>query len=250
MKHRSLKALFLLCLILLGWQTLAAQSIRTKVNKGNAQFKKGRYEEALANYKDALLDDPLNETALFNQGDALYKLKKYDQAVETFQKDVGSENLALSAKAFYNIGNAYFQQNKLKESIQAYKKSLELNPSDRDAKYNLELARAKLKEMSKKKKQQPQNRQNKQKQGQGGQEKQSKQNQKKNKQKQKNQNQQKQQQKKQQKKKQAQKQKADKNKMSKKEAQRILNALRENEQNSKRKQAPIRANGRVVEKDW
>jgi len=73
---------------------------------------------------------------------------------------VGSENLDLSAKAFYNIGNCYFQQNKLKESIEAYKKALELKPDDYQAKYNLELARAKLKEMADKQQQQP-NQQNK-----------------------------------------------------------------------------------------
>ena len=141
---------------------LAAQGIRSKVNKGNEAFRKGDYEQALTYYKDALLDDPLNEVALFNQAAALYKLKKYDQAIETFQKIIGSKDLELSARAFYNIGNAYFQQNKLVQSIDAYKKALELNPNDFDTKYNLELARAKLKELSKKQKQQNQQQQNQQ----------------------------------------------------------------------------------------
>ncbi len=132
---------------------LWAQGIRGKVNAGNEAFKKGDYEQALTKYKDALLDDPLNEIALFNQADALYKLKKYDQAIESFQKVTGSKDLQLSAKAFYNIGNALFQQNKLPQCIEAYKKSLELNPNDFETKFNLELARAKLKEMSKKQKQ-------------------------------------------------------------------------------------------------
>ena len=131
-----------------------ADSIRAKVKKGNEYFAQGKYEEALAAYQDALLDDPLNEIALFDQGDAYYKMKKYKEAIEAFQKVVGSKNLTLSSKAFYNIGNAYFQQNKLKEAIESYKKALELNPNDRDAKYNLELARAKLKEMAKKQKRQ------------------------------------------------------------------------------------------------
>ena len=137
-----------------------ADSVRGKVNKGNEYFKQGKYEQALAQYQDALLDDPLNEIAIFNQGNAFYKLKKYKEAIEAYQKVVGSQNLDLSAKAFYNIGNCYFQQNKLKESIEAYKKALELKPNDYQAKYNLELARAKLKELADKKQQQP-NQQNK-----------------------------------------------------------------------------------------
>ncbi len=138
-----------------------AESIRGKINKGNKFFKEGKYEQALAAYQDALLDDPLNEVALFDLGDAYYKIKKYKEAIDAYQKVVGSQNLELSAKAFYNIGNAYFQQNKLKESIEAYKKALELNPNDRDAKYNLELARAKLKEMAKKQQTQNKQQQNK-----------------------------------------------------------------------------------------
>jgi len=149
MKHVAL----IVITILIATQLLA-QGIRGKVNAGNEAFKKGDYEQALTLYKDALLDDPLNEIALFNQADALYKLKKYDQAIENYQKVTGSKDLQLSARAYYNIGNALFQQNKLQQCIQAYKKSLELNSNDFEAKYNLELARAKLKEMSKKQKQQ------------------------------------------------------------------------------------------------
>ncbi len=151
---------FNLILMLLVGSALA-ESVRGKVNRGNELFKQGKYEQALAAYQDALLDDPLNETALFNQGAAFYKLKKYKEALESFQKVVGSKNLQLSAKAFYNIGNCYFQQNKLQESIKAYKKSLELNPNDFDAKYNLELARAKLKELADKKQMQNKNQQQK-----------------------------------------------------------------------------------------
>ncbi|MEJ2055869.1 MAG: tetratricopeptide repeat protein, partial [Calditrichaceae bacterium] len=142
-----------------GIQTIFAQGIRSKVNEGNQNFKAEKYEEALSKYQDALLDEPVNEKIIFNKGDALYKLKKYDEAIEEFQKVVGSEDLNLSAKALHNIGNAYFKQDKLKECIDAYERSLELNPDDYDTKFNLELARAKLKEQAKK---QPQNQQQQQ----------------------------------------------------------------------------------------
>ena len=137
--------------------SLSAQGIRKKIEKGNENYAKEQFEQALTDYKDALLDDPLNETALFNQGNALYKLKKYEEAVETFQKNVSSEDLDLCAKAYYNIGNTFFQMNKLQESIQSYIKSLELNPNDTDAKFNLELARTKLKESADKQQQQKKN---------------------------------------------------------------------------------------------
>jgi len=52
------------------------------------------------------------------------------------------------------------------------------------------------------------------------------------------------------KKKEQQKQPADKNKMNKKEAEQILQALRENEKDAQKKKAPIKSDGRYVEKDW
>jgi Ca-activated chloride channel family protein len=57
------------------------------------------------------------------------------------------------------MGNALFRINKLDESIVAYKKALELNPSDMDAKFNLEFAREQIK---KKKEQQDESKKKKQ----------------------------------------------------------------------------------------
>ena len=235
-----------------------AQGIRSKVKEGNKEFNEEKYEDALSKYQDALLDDPVNEKIIFNKGDALYKLKKYDESIEEFQKVVGSEDLTLSAKALHNIGNAYFSQNKLQESIDAYKRSLELNPDDYDTKYNLELARAKLKEMAEKKpqnqnQQNQQQKQNQQNQNQQGQQDQQQQNQD---QQQKEKQNQQQQQNKEEKQAQESKEKKpeegdnDEKKMDKDEAERILNALSEEEQDSQENKTPIKVRGRRTSKDW
>ena len=39
-------------------------------------------------------------------------------------------------RAFYNLGNAQFKQQKYKEALESYKQSLRLNPADQQAKYN------------------------------------------------------------------------------------------------------------------
>lgn len=151
-----MKYILILSLALFLSQAASAQSIRSKINKGNEEYDQEKYEEALSAYQDALLDDPMNEAGVFNKGDALYKLKKYDEAVEAYQKILSGKDINLSAQSYYNIGNAQFQQNKLQECINSYIKSLELNPDDFDVKYNLELARAKLKELADKQPQQQQ----------------------------------------------------------------------------------------------
>ena len=123
---------------------LFSQSLREKVNNGNELYNQEKYDEALNSYQDALLEDPQNEISHFNEGDALYKLEKYDKAIEAYQKIFGSQELNLEAQTYFNIGNSYFKQNKLQESIESYIKALDIDPTDQDTKYNLELARAKL----------------------------------------------------------------------------------------------------------
>jgi hypothetical protein len=51
--------------------------------------------------------------------------------------------------AYFNSGNAQFQKQEFMRAIESYKKALELNPGDVDAKYNLELSRVMLKEQLK-----------------------------------------------------------------------------------------------------
>ncbi|MEJ5167477.1 MAG: tetratricopeptide repeat protein, partial [Thermoanaerobaculia bacterium] len=58
--------------------------------------------------------------------------------------------------AYYNIGNCYFQKEDFLNAIEFYKKALDLDPNDEDAKINLELARKKLKDQAKKQQQQQQ----------------------------------------------------------------------------------------------
>lgn len=135
---------------------MGQSALREKVNKGNEYYYNEKYTDALNSYQDALVEDPQSPEAHFNQGDALYKLEKYDEAIEAYQKALASKNLKMESLAYYNIGNAYFKQDKLQESIASYIKALEREPGDQDAKYNLELARAKLKESADKQNQQSQ----------------------------------------------------------------------------------------------
>jgi len=44
---------------------------------------------------------------------------------------------------YYNLGNAYYKAEQTPQAILAYERALLLNPADRDARFNLELARQK-----------------------------------------------------------------------------------------------------------
>ena len=57
------------------------------------------------------------------------------------------------AETYYNAGNSLYRSNKYQEAVEAYKHSLKLNPNDDDTRYNLQMARAKLKQQEQQKQQ-------------------------------------------------------------------------------------------------
>lgn len=234
----------LFCLVFL---TAAGQSqtLRSHVSAGNRAYEKGKYNDAEVAYKKGLLEDPKSREAQSNLGNAYYKQQRFDDASRQFGNSaVAMNEAAEKARSMYNLGNSLFKGDKFQESIEAYKQSLKLNPGDEDARYNLEMARKKLKQQQQKNQQQKQDK----KQDQQENKQQQDQQQEKQKQEQQNQEQQKQQQQAQQDQTRQQAQK--KNQMPKEEAERILEALRNNEkeiQKNLKKREAVRIR---VEKDW
>lgn len=110
------------------------------VEEGNAQMKAGKPEQALGLYDEAVKRLPQDPGAHFNRGAALYGLKRWDEAAQSFLEATEAKAPELKASAFYNLGNAFFQSKKFGEAVEAFKKSLAYNPGDQRAKYNLELA--------------------------------------------------------------------------------------------------------------
>ena len=143
----TLLSIFLLSVVLTQFLNAAD---RSKIEDGVKAYDKEQWDESLNKFQDALVDDPTNPLLHFNVGDVHYKKKNYDEAIKSFEKSLSTNDVSLQEKAYYNLGNSYYQNNKYQEAIDYYKKALELNPDDLDAKYNLELVRAKIKEMSKK----------------------------------------------------------------------------------------------------
>jgi Ca-activated chloride channel family protein len=225
-----------------------AQTVRSLVSDGNDAYQKGRYADAETDYKKAQEKDPASREAQFNLGNAYYKQQRSDEALRQYSNHLaGAKDPTDQSMAYYNLGNTLFKSDKLEESLEAYKRTLKLNPDDEDARYNYLLAKERLKQDQKK-----QNQQNKQdqqdKQDQKQQDKQQDQQQNNQQDQKKDQNQQQQPQ--QQAKPDQTNQQQQKNQMPKQQADRILEALRNNEKEVQ-KQLRKRAAARVyVEKDW
>ncbi len=222
-----------------------AQSSRQKVLEGNKFFQEEKFDEANNKYRDALIDNPENPIINFNIGNALYKKKKFEDALKDYEKSLSVDDILNQSKSYYNMGNSLYRMGKLPESILAYTQALKLNPNDEDAKYNLEFVRAKLKEQAQN---QPQNNQQQQQQQQQDQQQQGENQEQKKEEQQQDQKQEEQSEQQEQEQQQAEQQQPQE--MSKEEAERILNALKEDEKDLQKEKKPAKSGKVRISKDW
>lgn len=243
--RRKLILAGLLCLYFTA-QPAYADFIGT-ANKGTEAYRAQDYKSALELYRTAEADNPTSPELDYNIATVLHQEGGFEEAIKKYEQSLRTELVPLEAAAHYNMGNTYYRMGDYQNAIKAYQEALELNPDDMDAKFNLELARKMLKEQIKPQNQQndqqdqqqqnqDQNQQNQDEQSQDQQDQQQQQNQ----QDQQNQDQQEQQQ---------QTQPQDKP-MSKEDAERILNALKDDEQDLQKKVRRETVRGEYSGKDW
>lgn len=134
----------LILFVVFGVLSSQAQQERKFIREGNELFEKQDFEKAEVEYRKAA--DKKNESfeAAFNMADALYKQKKYDEALQQFsalaKQQTDKQRLG---EIYHNIGNTLLAMEKTEESIEAYKESLRNRPDSEQTKYNLEFARHK-----------------------------------------------------------------------------------------------------------
>ncbi len=135
MKINSILILLFLCAF------SQAQNTNSLIRKGNNAYADSTYVEAENIYREALQKNQNSFTPSFNLADATYKQEKYSDASIQFEASLKkATNKKDKAKSYHNLGNSLFNEDKLEESIQAYKNALKSNPDDMDTKYNLAFA--------------------------------------------------------------------------------------------------------------
>ena len=127
-------------LILLSLSTffsVIAQSERKMTRNGNTNYETGNFIDAEIYYKKALEKNSDLLEAQFNLGDALVKQERLDEALESFEKVSSStEDQNLKANALHNKGNVLLSQQDLEGAIESYKDALRINPKDHETRYN------------------------------------------------------------------------------------------------------------------
>jgi tetratricopeptide (TPR) repeat protein len=130
-----------------------SQTDRKYVRKGNRDFNEKNFQQAEIQYRKALEKNAQSVGADYNLGNALYRQKQFDAAASRYstlaEKDKNKNSLS---QEYYNLGNALYNSGKYKESIEAYKNSLRVHSGDMDAKHNLQMALRKLAAVNQKQK--------------------------------------------------------------------------------------------------
>ncbi len=138
MLRYNLNAVFSCALILLTAETVHPQ-FGLERYQADQRFKNGSFSQALDQYK-TLLDKNVNDPEInYNAGNALYRLQKYDDALKYYQRALeNTQDTQFKNRILYNMANAQFKRNKLQESADLYKQVLRHAPDDKDAKFNYE----------------------------------------------------------------------------------------------------------------
>jgi len=147
-----------LLIILLGiLPFLATAQGKLELYRGNQAYLDGDLQEAENQYRSSLNEAPGQFEGTFNLGNTYYRKQDLPNANSHYQQAIESESDPIKkARAYHNMGNSLLQNSKIDESIEAYKNALRLNPSDDETRYNLAYAQR----MKRKQEQQQQQQEN------------------------------------------------------------------------------------------
>ncbi|MFH1061965.1 MAG: hypothetical protein V1747_03660 [Candidatus Omnitrophota bacterium] len=120
-------------------------------------------------------DKPLSAEHAYNQGVDFYNKLDYNKAADNFLESMNTQEKYLEQWSAYNLGNALFGQGLAaekkdpasanpiyKKALNFFKRAIDIDPADRDAKYNYELTTKKIVEQEQKSKQDKQDQKDKQ----------------------------------------------------------------------------------------
>ena len=138
MKSFVLNKTLIAVISLFAFAIINGQSNRSTLNDGVDKYEQKKYTDAEVDFRKVVENSPKNFEANYDLGTAYYKQEKYDDAIKAFTNSLESaRSNDARAKVLHNIGNSLLKSNKIEQSVEAYKNALKFNPDDADTKYNL-----------------------------------------------------------------------------------------------------------------
>jgi len=121
--------------------------------EANRLYTSKDYGKALSKYEEASAAAPDLPSLRYNIGNTLYREGKYDAAAAEYSRALAKAGKTLAPAVRYNLGNAQFQQKQYADAVDAYRRVLEERPGDEAARHNLELALRALRQKEQEQKQ-------------------------------------------------------------------------------------------------
>ena len=115
-------------------------------DKGLLDYNKKEFNNSRLFYEKIVDGRENDDAARYGLGASLYKLNDLENAKTAFNAARNSKDKKISSMANYSLGNIYRDENKLEESLSFYRKAIQLNPNDKEAKINFELLKNMLNE--------------------------------------------------------------------------------------------------------
>ena len=161
MNAKRHKIITVLLLLVIPAQIAFAESVKEQVRKGNKKYAQGNFNDAINEYDQALVEKPDAMRPKFNKANSYYRLDDIAKAMDLYEEvATGAKDMKLVTKAKYNTGNCYFQRGSkqrdsdlqkalddMKTSITFWRQVLDIEPENKKAAKNIEVARLIIKDI-------------------------------------------------------------------------------------------------------
>ncbi len=108
---------------------------------GKRAYEKAKFAKSSEKFSQVVISKNKNGgIGNFNLGDSYYKQKDYDKAIAHYNVALLDRDFAHRSFAYQNIGNAYFRQGDLDKAKKSYIEAIKEDPSNYQARLNLEIA--------------------------------------------------------------------------------------------------------------
>jgi tetratricopeptide (TPR) repeat protein len=126
---------------------VSAQEKDKTLPKANEEYTAKKFAEAEANYRISNSRFPKRSVAPYNLGNAIYRQNQIAEAKLAYGNAIENiKSRPQKHKLYHNIGNTFMKEKNYSAAVEAYKNALRNNPADEETRYNLALAKQKLKE--------------------------------------------------------------------------------------------------------
>ena len=141
------KRLYIIICMLLVFVGCNAQTANQLIREGNKLFSSKNYAQAEILYHKSIDKDGSNAIANYNLGRCLQAQKKNEEAKKLYDNAAKLEKDPVRLSSSYNnLGTILQDEQNYEKAIEAYKSALRSNPNHKNARYNLELCKRKLKQ--------------------------------------------------------------------------------------------------------